>query len=89
MGQRSRENIMRFLDNGVIDESPTSTWMNLATPLPTTINERTPPLKFLLYSLFRPMGGQKTINIFSHFHGLVPDNNLQAFGVLHNASSTL
>ena len=32
-------------------------------------------LKFPSYSLFRPKGGRKTINIFSHFHGLVPDTN--------------
>ena len=25
--------------------------------------------------LFRPKGGRKTVNIFSHFHGLLPDTN--------------
>ena len=33
------------------------------------------PLKFPPYSLFRPKGGQKTINFFSHVHQLVPDAN--------------
>ena len=32
-------------------------------------------LKFPPCSLFRPKGGQKTINIFSHFHWLIPDAN--------------
>ena len=43
--------------------------------LRTTINRETPPLKFLLYLLFRPKGGRKTINVFSCFNGLVPDTN--------------
>ena len=34
-----------------------------------------PPLQFPPYSLFRPKGSRKTINLFSHFHGLVPDTN--------------
>ena len=38
-----------------------------------------PPLKFTPYSLFRPKGGRKTINFFSHFHGLVPDTNYKHF----------
>ena len=33
------------------------------------------PLKFTLYSLFRPKGSCKTINIFNHYRGLVPDTN--------------
>ena len=37
--------------------------------------EGTSPLKFPPYSLFRPKGGQKTINVFRHFHGLIPDTN--------------
>ena len=44
-------------------------------PLPTPINGGTRPLKFPPYLLFRPKGGRKTINCFSHFHGLVPDTN--------------
>ena len=32
-----------------------------------------PPLKFPPYSLLRAKGGRKTINFFSHFHGLIPD----------------
>ena len=43
--------------------------------LPTPTNGGTPPLKLPPYSLFRPKGSRKTINIFSHFHGLVPDTN--------------
>ena len=35
----------------------------------------TPPLKFFPYLLFRPKGGRKSSNFFSHFHGLVPDIN--------------
>ena len=34
-----------------------------------------PPLKFSPYSIFRAKGGRKTINCFSHFHGLFPDTN--------------
>ena len=41
-------------------------------PLRTPINEGTPPLKFPLHSLFRPKG---SVNVFSHFHRLMPDNN--------------
>ena len=46
-----------------------------ARPLPTPINGGHPILKFSPWSLFRPKGGRKTINLFSHFHGLVPDTN--------------
>ena len=42
-------------------------------PLATLINGGTPPLNPPPYSLFRPKGDRKTINFFSHFHGLVPD----------------
>ena len=41
-----------------------------------------PPLKFPPSLLFRPKGGQKTINFFSHVHQLVPDahhNHLDSF----------
>ena len=38
-----------------------------------------PPLKFPQYSLFWQKGSQKTINYFSHFHGLMPDNNYKHF----------
>ena len=51
-------------------------------PIRIPINWGTPPLKFPLYLLFRPKGGRKTINFFSHFHGLVPDanyNHLESF----------
>ena len=41
----------------------------------TPINGGTPSFKIPPYSLFRPKGGQKTINIFSHFHRLVSDTN--------------
>ena len=34
-----------------------------------------PHFKFSPYSLFRAKGSRNTINIFSHFHGLVPDTN--------------
>ena len=44
-------------------------------PPRTPINGGTPPLKFPPYSLFRPKGGQKSSNVFSYFHGLVPDIN--------------
>ena len=44
-------------------------------PLPTSINGGHHPLKFPPYTLFRAKGGQKTINFFSHFHGLIPDTN--------------
>ena len=49
-----------------------------------------PPLKFPPYSLFRPKGGRKTINFFSHFYGLVPDTNykrLECFVMLGTQSS--
>ena len=45
----------------------------------------TPPLKSTPYSLFMPNGGWKTVNFFSHFHGLVPDtncNHLECFVML-------
>ena len=34
-----------------------------------------PPLKFPPYSLFSPKGGPKNHQLFTHFHGLVPDTN--------------
>ena len=44
-------------------------------PLRTPTNRGTPYLKIPLYSIFRAKGSQKTINVFSHFHGLIPDTN--------------
>ena len=41
--------------------------------------EGVPPLQFSPYSIFWPKGSQKTINSFSHFHGLMPDNNYKHF----------
>ena len=61
-------------------------------PLPTPINGGgggAPPLKFPPYSLFRPKGGRKTINFFTHFHGFVPDTNykhLECFVMLGTLS---
>ena len=46
----------------------------------------TPPLKFLPYSLFRPKGGRKTINFFTHFHGFVPGQHLECFVMLRTLS---
>ena len=49
----------------------------------------TPPLKFPPNSLFRPKGGRKTINFFTHFHGFVPDTNykhLECFVMLGTLS---
>ena len=37
--------------------------------------EGTTLLKFPSCSTFRGKGGQKTINVFSHFHGLIPNTN--------------
>ena len=58
-------------------------------PLRTPINGETPPLKFPPYSLFRPKGGRKTINFFTHFHWFVPDTNykhLECFIMLRTLS---
>ena len=44
-------------------------------PLRTPINRGHTPLKFPPYSLCRPKGSRKTINFFTHFHGLVPHTN--------------
>ena len=38
------------------------------TPLEPPLTGNTP-----LYSIFRAKDGRKTINIFNHFHGLIPD----------------
>ena len=48
--------------------------------LPSTVGH--PPLKFLLYSIFRPKGGWKTINFFSHFFELMTETNLEYFVML-------
>ena len=48
-------------------------------PFRTPVNGGTPPLKFPPYSLFRPKGGQKTINFLNHFYGFVPDTNYKHF----------
>ena len=56
-----------------------------AQPLQTTINRGTSPLKFPPYLLFTPKGSRKTINVFSHFHGLIPDTkykHLECFVML-------
>ena len=42
------------------------------SPLRTLINEGTPTF---VYLLFRPKGGLKAINDFSHFCGLIPDTH--------------
>ena len=58
-------------------------------PLRTPVNGGTPPLKFPPYSLFRPKGGRKTINFFTHFLGFVPDTNykhLECFVMLGTLS---
>ena len=58
-------------------------------PPRTPINGGTPPLKYPPYSLFRPKGGRKTINFFTHFHGFVPHTNykhLECFIMLRTLS---
>ena len=41
----------------------------------TSLNEGTPILKFPSYVMFRTEYRSKTINVFSHFHGLIPDTD--------------
>ena len=48
-------------------------------PLQIPVNGGYPPLKFPPYLLFRPKGGRKSSNFFSHFRGLVPDINYESF----------
>ena len=63
--------------------------MDWVTETPLTRGQRL--LKFHPYSLFRPKGGRKTINLFTHFHGLMPNNNykhLQCFVMLETHSET-
>ena len=64
---------------GRVTETPNCVGGEGLRPLPTPINGGTPPLKFPPYSLFRTKGGRKTINVFSHFHGIMPDNNYKHF----------
>ena len=48
-----------------------------------------PALKFPPYSICRAKRGRKTINVFSHFHGLIPDTNyrhLECFVMLGTLS---
>ena len=58
-------------------------------PFEPLLNGGTPPLKSPPYSIFRTEDSRKTINVFSHFHGLIPDTNykhLECFVMLGTQS---
>ena len=48
-----------------------------------------PPLKFTPHSIFRAKGGQKTINVFSHFHGLSLTQIINVWCIMLGAHSQL
>ena len=47
------------------------------------------PLSNPFNSVFRAKGYRKTINLFSHFHGLIPDTDYKYLKVLRNAMNTV
>ena len=50
-------------------------WWGICTPFEPPLMGGHSPLKFPAYTLFRPKGGRKTINVFSHIHRLVSNTN--------------
>ena len=67
----------RFNSKGNASGTQQNAWTGSLKPQIAWAVRGHPPLKLPPYSLFRPKGGRKTINFFSHFHGLVPDANYE------------